>query len=488
MPSIVHTVFSAVDGNGLVRVQDVNLDTEVVYSFSLGGKPLRGPGEQVQISFDPNGIVTQLVYSQNRLEAGRYVALISETDAKGRFASAFPELNDVNIDAELVYYAPSMSDGSAAAIIPHYDCGGTATIDGNQVTLFRAFIPATDDPEFVQDVNLVVTVIDGNTIAASANVTGGNPPYSYTWYSSTTDLSVYNDACDIQYQISPGRETITTEMVRVSVRDKNGVIVYATQTVSVYVPESLGGVGPLDTAIRDFGTERGVSNLGAANQQQFELRMQLDGILKKFSWSGWWAWEWDFKDPLCRPIGLDPTYVDNVDMTFYIGHGWPGGFTFESNCGDKWLTCADAARCGNSGGWGNKDLEWLALLSCQVLYNYTWEKYPTRWAPAFNGLHQMLGFHTVAYDAPTFGWTFADGMLGRCTIWCGWSIKPLPVRAAWFRANQLRQPKGTIAAVMGPYGPFWINNYNDYFWGKGWVGPDIRPPWIRGYWYIQKKS
>jgi hypothetical protein len=339
-----------------------------------------------------------------------------------------------------------------------------------------------------------------------ANVTGSNPPYTYTWDSSTTDLSGYG-ASDVLYQIPPGREAVTSETLRVSVRNKNGVIVYAARTVDVNVPAALGTMGPLDTAGRDFGTERGVcGTLGKDNQQGFEYRMKLDGVKQLFSWSCCLAWERDFKDPACRPAGLDPTYVDNVDMTFYIGHGWPGGFTFEPSppCvppfhADHQLTCADAARCGCAatqcpltacnGGWGNKDIEWLALLSCNVLYKNAWEWYPQRWAPAFNGLHQMLGFHTVAWDAPTFGWMFADGMLGQ---WCGWK-KPLPVREAWFRAKQLTQPGGTVAAVMGPYCIIQvgnqlvlISNFNDYFWGKGPVGPDIRPPFITGYWYVQQ--
>ncbi len=37
---------------------------------------------------------------------------------------------------------------------------------------------------------------------------------------------------------------------------------------------------------------------------------------------------------------------------------------------------------------------------------------------------------------------------------------------------------------MGVYGPGGVNNYNDYFWGQGPVGPDIPRTSIQGYWRV----
>jgi len=281
----------------------------------------------------------------------------------------------------------------------------------------------------------------------------------------------------------------------VTVTDKNGIQVYARQTEEVNIVPAYYAMAimQLDEDIPDFGTERGCDDLGAFNQWAFDLRMK-DWGYSRFYWWGWSAWERDFKDPHCHPTGLDHIYVDNVDITFYIGHGWPGGFTFVNpRQDDSWLTCDDAAVCPCPlGGWGNEDLEWLALLSCQIL---AWQDpsvpWPDtmwwqRWGPSFNGLHQILGFDTFSYDVPYFGWVFADSMIGKefQWLWWKWRQEPLPVRAAWFHAKDWQQPFWVRAAVMGAYGPWGVNNYNDYLWGKGPVGPDIRCQWIRGYWRV----
>jgi len=503
-PGIVNTQFNAYDDvNDLPVVEDVNIDTQVVYDFSLDGIPLIGPGAQVSVSFDSYGNATEVLYSQRELETGRNVTLITETQAVEKFEQIFPELVVQPNDIELVYYAPPLSASDVGAIIPYYDCGGEAVIDGGETVLLRALVPATNDPGFVPSVTLDMEVVDGNTINALANATGGTGPHTFAWYSSTTDLSNEHGSA-VNYAIvhpdpNDPNETVDSETLCVIVTDANGVEAWACDTKDINSPVQITcSIDVLGRTWADFGTERGISGrMGASNQRAFDYRMRLGGGRRRFFREGWWAWERHFKDFQCRPTGRDQVYVDGVDLTFYIGHGAPGYFTFSrTDRDDKWLTTGDAARCGCwpwqcppmrcRGGWGNQDLEWLAMLSCKVLHKYWWERYPRRWARSFNGLHLLLGFHTVAYDTNGFGWTFADQMLGQ------WWRRPQPVRAAWFRAMQKYQPRpgGRIvrvrAAVMGVYGPRRVNNYNDYLWGCGRVGPDIRPPNIRGYWWVSQ--
>ena len=112
----------------------------------------------------------------------------------------------------------------------------------------------------------------------------------------------------------------------VQVTDDNGIAVEASQTLFIQpglaVPPA-GNVPPPVGSVFDFGTERGVSDLGAANQAGFINRYLADGIIPRFNWACGDAWEDDFKQP---PAGNDTTYVDNADIVFYIGHGYGGGF------------------------------------------------------------------------------------------------------------------------------------------------------------------
>ena len=161
---------------------------------------------------------------------------------------------------------------------------------------------------------------------------------------------------------------------------------------------------------------------------------------------------------------------------FYIGHGNGGGFKFESEHDDDKVNYLDA-----QGAWGDKDLEWLALLSCEVMKDtYNGLKWNQRWGPAFDGLHLILGFQTVANDWSGFGGAFADWTLGRYNV-----LPPMPVAQSWFLAKAQHQPAERIAMIMGPIGPGDCINYGDYFVGKGPVGPDFRGSQIKGFWRVR---
>ena len=224
--------------------------------------------------------------------------------------------------------------------------------------------------------------------------------------------------------------------------------------------------------MRDFGTENAVTNEFGALEQGFINRMSGDGITKNFSWTGTNAWEQDFK------ANQDSSWIDNTDITFYVGHGYGGGFTFEDNSHDDgtlYYTDADD-------DWGDKDLEWLALLSCQVLKS-TWSSKSRfdRWKQEFDGLHILLGFHTNAYAWNSFSGEFADNMVRNPFLW--WN-HPMKMKDAWFNAKDTDQPSGVVAVAMGVFRQDGVSNTNDYFWGKGSVGPDIRDSDIAGYWSI----
>jgi hypothetical protein len=365
-PSVDHATFEAVDAAGSLQAS-ARLDTRVSYDFKLEGFPLLGPGAKAQVIFSGEGKPTSLNVAARALSKGPSTSIISRSEADRRAGEIYraknPDITALALEnLGLAYYAPPLAQSSVQAIYPHYIYGGTAMIGGQEVNLLQILVPAISN---VPKITLTVNT-DGATVIGKADVSGGTPPYSYRWTSSTMDLDLITQGQygpEITYRVV-SREKVSSlmEKLTVEVTDANGLAVMASKTVQVSPGVSGSeGVLPQVGGVADMGIERAVSDLGAANQSGFRNRVLSEGgITLRFNWSGTAAWEKDFLNP---PTGLDTTYVDNVDLTFYIGHGWGGGFTFEDTThNDSSLTYTDA-----NGQWGNGDLEWLALLSCQVL-------------------------------------------------------------------------------------------------------------------------
>ena len=478
-PQTSHSLFEIVDTAGQLLLPAVQLDTRVSIQTYSGAVPIIGPGAQFSATLDPQGNATHLHVAARQVDPVEEVLLVTPEAAAARASTALGGRFLPEGDVKLVYYAPPMSEQNVEVLVPHYDIGGILYgSEGQQADKLRKLIPATEDPRYVPQVDLSALAL-GSLVQAQAAVNGGRPPYRFEWFSSSADLStIPDDVSQIEYNATP-RQQAGDEVVAVKVTDDNGIIVEAAATVQVSSTSPQTGdseAALLAGGVRDFGVERAVSDLCAANQAGFINRFLADGVVKRFNWTGASAWERDFKQP---PAGTDTTWVDNADIVFYCGHGYGGGFTFESNMDDGYLTYTDAA-----GAWGNYDLEWLSLLSCQVLMDtYDGKKWNTRWGPAFDGLHLLTGFQTNAYDWPDFGPRYAAYMLGRKIGIV--TLPPMPVRSAWFLAKNEEQPSSVQAVVMGVVGPGNIlGGYNDYFWGKGPVSADLRGNNIRGFWRL----
>jgi len=473
-PVVRHTTFDAVDLNGRPMMEETMIDTHVFFQFDLGGRQLIGPGANLRVAFGPDGAPTALQGAFRQLKQEGETPILSLAEAARRCAERYPNLKG-NIRPQLAYFAPSLLLPAVQKILPCYICGGDASVDGQQVSLLQSIIAASEDPALTPSVSLEASA-QGSLVNAKATPAGGTAPYSFQWSSSSTDLGgIPSDASSIEYVATP-RADESGETVRVIVTDANGIQVQASKTVEV------SGAGPamIFTAavggVSDYGTERGVSDLCAAQQTAFNARFALDGYTRRFNWAASTAWERDFKQ---GGTGLDHLYVDNVDITFYMGHGSGQGFTFENNNDDTLLRYSDAV-----GAWGNNDLEFLAMLSCSVMADtYGGLNWAQRWGPTFDGLHLLLGFENTAYDEAGFGNAFAQWMLGYKIGFI--TLPPMPVRSAWFMAKDGNQPSSVIAVTMGVVGPSGISNYDDYFWGKGPVGPDVRGANIRGYWRVR---
>jgi ubiquitin len=467
-----HSRFKAVDTTGAVIIEAL-LDTRVRFNLALEGFPLQGPGAKVSATFNGDGAVTQLRYANRRVQRGESVKIITQEQAEARYAAALnlgAQFTNVNIDSNIVYYAPPIGLTTTSVLMPFYDCGGTAVVEGKEIALLRTMIPALDSEIYVPVIQLTATS-QGAAVNASVEIRGGAQPYVIDWNSSSRGLD--DSSATVAYEVL-GRRALNSETVTVIVTDANGVSVQASTTLDVTVSgigtESIppdGSAIAFVGGIRDFGTENAVTNQFGDLEQGFIDAMDADGVVERFSWSGVNAWEQDFKAP------EDSNWIDNTDITFYVGHGGGDGFTFEDTTyDDSKLFHTDA-----DGDWGNKDLEWLAIMSCQVLVD-TWSGLNRfdRWRQEFDGLHLMLGFHTNAAAWDSFSGAFANNML---------QADAMTVRQAWFEAIESDQPDGRVGTVMGVFrsGDF-VWNCNDYFWGHGSVGPDIRNSEIGGGWTV----
>ena len=502
-PGVSYAQFEAFNTRA-VKVADARLDGQVAYAIQLDGTRLVGPGALVQFSFNGAETPTQVAYALRGLQKGANVPVVSSAQAAEHAAALYLAANPAVAPnaveyqcEELVYYAPPLALDTVTRVFPHYDCAGTASVEVapqqvEQAQLLQYFVPAVTDVPVAVLTAAIGAGVDGFVLTYSVTVTGGSAPYTVAVSSGTTDYLVEATAPPTAadaYPVYPysfkTEDPYDFERVTVSVTDANGLLgVPVSQDVPFpngpAVARFAPSFAPLAAGVRDVGITRGVCDMGAGLHSGFRNRMVQDGVTVRFSYACQDSWERDF-----RENGLDPTVVDNVDMTLYIGHGWPGGFTFDNASKDKGYLAhnepAGAVR------WGNQDLEWLALVSCQVLaQNATGSggQWYQRWAQEFDGLHLLLGFHTNAYDWSGFGHRFADWMLGR--RFGSVTLQPIPIRAAWFQASKEQQPTGTRAAVMGVYGAGGVSNYNDYFHGKGPVGPDIRGNAIAGWWYLRQ--
>jgi hypothetical protein len=476
-PVVSHSQLTVADRSGRV-LADQSLDTTVTYQLGLGGLPTTGQGARLRVTFGPDGEVTEMSAAVRRLAPGVEVPIIDPDEATAACAAlSGPEVRQN--PPTLAYQFPDLTaqrasgQGTVQAIYPQYTCH---SVDADGQLLPLRLVPAVRGSGPSAD--FTVSLSTAGVVTASASATGGTGPYSFRWSSSTTALSTVESEGDrISYLRRP-RDDDGTEQVMLEVTDANGLS--ATGSVSLGGPDTVPGttvpggggfatfaVGPTDGGTETPVTAGGCGTASNLSADGFKAALTSHGFGIEFDWRGNNAWEQDFKDP-SKPGGDDSDWVDDVDIAWYSGHGGPSGFTFNTNHTDTKITPADAR-------WGNRDLEWLQLQSCNVLMDTTGTKdYLTRWGPAFAGLHLLNGYETGAgCIAASLGGAFAN------RLFAGPSGPALTVRQAWATAVIAKDP-GKVYRSMGPLGApvngVYPWNFYDYFWGQGSTGADIASP------------
>ena len=479
---IGHSRFEAVDTGGSV-VADVLLDTHIDFeTVTPNGYPLKGPGADIKVVFDGQGVVTQLHYAFRTLSEGSRESIVSLQRAKhraaaeyfavdegqisvqGQCASAQGQLGTLCLESELVYYAPPI-ELKITQVLPHYLFTGNFEVDGTSIEVRKLLVPAVEN---TMEVSLSMTTNGGSSIQAQATVTGGRSPYHYVWSSSSTTLPLTESGSSLSYLVA-GRETVLQETLSVVVTDVDGVSAWTRQTAKVNAP-----VLALLQAQQIVNVSVGSQWIGLSqnlpyskdNAAGFLREASQSGIAIAFNYGDEAAFQRDFAK------ATDEFGVDSVDMTFYTGHASGLGFTFASDH-DRRMFYADQA------SWGETDLEWLVIAACGPLQETDFGiKWWQQWGKAFNGLHLMLGYANTTYDNNREGRLLGQEMFENA----------LTIRQAWASAATAIQTSQEIYAVMGVWDEAGFNNYNDHFWGLGSVGPDIPALSVKGYWRLSGPS
>lgn len=139
------------------------------------------------------------------------------------------------------------------------------------------------------------------------------------------------------------------------------------------------------------------------------------------------AWEDDYVDN-------NNYYVDDVDVTYYQGHGWPGGITLNPP-DDQHVQHGEV-----QGMWGDVDWEWGFFNTCSMMADES----RTPWYGAMNGMHGIASFRNTSYNTAGFG-----GQLATYLIF-GYSFKD-----AWFKTCDSKQPSGVQAQIIVEDSVFW---------------------------------
>ena len=458
-PQVSHTRVDLA-GRAGKPLASYDLDTTVVYELALGQAPVVGPGSHSRISFAGDGSVIALNQAMRKVEQAGSVGIISPEDALKVCQSLYGARVEQSTP-ELVYYSPRLTgqgDGSVKFLLPHYACQPKSTRGDAVSDIVGRLVPAA--PELTPTAELQVAR-DGSLMTGKVAVAGGTAPYSIKWSSSSTRLLRSGES--VEYKIS-SRARARTESLTATITDANGIVTTARASVSPAGGEaSSAGYGGAGGSLGSVGIEQTVDEWQCAQDSAngFRNEMNAHSQTVKFDWRGTNAWERDFHKT--QTGGNDVNYVDSVDAQWYTGHGSPGGFTFKSSVDDTSIVPGDAR-------WGdNFNLEWMQLESCQVLQDTNgFNDYFGRWAPAFDGLHLLNGFHTNAY-------CIGGGTGARFAhyLFPDWWRGPLTVSQAWAAMANDLEPSGVRWRSISPAAAGWVHNLDDHYWGQGSTGPDI---------------
>jgi hypothetical protein len=519
------------------------LQYHVNYEFRINDLPITGETAQISVIMGEGCEIIGLDWKWRDVEVDVYatstlIEYESILDTEGIVSSEVE-------DYELVYDTDEDTD----LLFPVYKLNvlkiDTDGIDFNMLLKFDAteFKPRV----YITNPSSSITVTPGTSVTFDCVVSLGTPPYTYEWKSdfegvlstaSTFSISTLSEVLKkgvnvphaIAVSVWDAEDRWLSDVVAVTIDSDPplqidlGIILVGLGAILVIVSATIvlkrkgafilffllmlvsaftlfpivsatSGVSktinpsPPTGAYDDGIAEVGVEWIGLShNKPLYNNQKNTEGFYnwmyshgsysKGFNWHEYSAWEEDFKDASFG--GTDSEWVDAVDIAYIHSHAGPQGVGFTSSHDYKALRFSEMRL-------GDGDLETLAIDACKSL---AWvDKYGNnvfeRWAPAFQGLHQVCAFVTNSANSAKTGPYFGLYMTG-----LGYAFQSRTIIDAWFRSCLETEGSDTVSAVFyatkstNPYQPQQDDPINDHAYGFGYQCSDPTPGSIKHFVYI----
>lgn len=470
-------------------------ETHICVNFRprIGEVETYGPGAKIKVFLGHKGEVIGLFRADAETKRyARYPVVPQEEVEKTltrKLGQALDKFKPTS--ARLIYHAESSVSATRflqPAYLFEFETEVESRKSGEKVTVpFEVRpIPATRFAPIVV-INAArrdMEIVRGKRLQLRCEIEGGTEPYDIRWHSDFDGEIGSGSVLErAELSVAHRQGRIIPHVISVTVTDRNGMsdadMIWVTvkpKSAKESLPPRDGEKGP-DPYVgvewcNVYGSP-GLSNISGTDDSAKGFKngiAALPGWSSRFDWGNGAAWEQDFKVTGAPGGGTDTFWADNVHFAFFAGHGSSGRFWFGSTVDDHEMRAQDAE-------WGDGHLNWIVLHACQTMRaNFEWDV----WCDAFNGLHQMFGFHTNTQGStPPLGTRFA--------LWSSFRMWPLTdsiftLREAWRIACQecydaSREYSMIYAGESG------TDTASDHLAGYGFVSADPTNP---NYWVYSR--
>ena len=490
--------FTKTYSTNILKIEELSVDSNDMKKTNLAQSlniqlyydklPIYGQGIKNKFIFNQDNINSDVNFSDIEV-TDKQVNIIDEKSAKKLAKMFYSPESKLNV--KLCYYSSNKSD----LIIPAYLVSGSR----KNSELISTFIPASLEHlpiiKFTEvDATHIVNDND-DTIQFELTFKDFKSKNKVQYISSFENKYLDENKVIISLPKNSTKDIINQlKFIDVTLSSINefGFIYNINLTVDLSKYLDLFNISEKKnslSSVHNYGIEWGEEYLGSRIFLNYMNKMKEYNVKKQYSYNAQLSRKNNFIDSVDG--GLDDFHVDNVDTLAYIGHGDGDGITFVTDDDDTKLSSNDAKK-GNA--WGDKNLEFMALMSSKVLEsNHNNKNWAERWGGVFNGLHLLCGFQSSAN-------TGEQKMLSKFAE--NQYSKKQSIINSWVNASNTDQPSGIESVVMGPLINTRVSDklfnsvesaipnlsrayWNDKVWGAdNGPGNKITKNQVKGWWRI----